>query len=124
MRRSSLVLAEDHPAVAKYLRELLADHFEVLGVVADGEALITLVNESRPDAVVSDIGLQGTNGFAATKTLRQSYAKLPIVLISILDFPSLREEAVAAGASAFLPKTEAPGLVALLLQLTHGGTPT
>jgi CheY-like chemotaxis protein len=44
-KRPTLVLAEDHAAVAAYLAEEVRGHFDVVGVVTDGEALIALARK-------------------------------------------------------------------------------
>jgi CheY-like chemotaxis protein len=120
LKRPTLVLAEDDASVADLVTQILKDHFEIVGVVADGEALVELVNRSQPDAIVSDLGLKGLNGMVAMVRIRRKFPKVPIVLMTANYDPDLHRTALAAGASAFLSKCKAGEvLVGVLLQLLH-----
>ena len=115
--KPTVIVAEDHPAVGARLVELLKHHFSVVGPVASGEALVRLVDDLRPDAVISDVGLKGTDGITATIDIRCRHPRMPIVLMTAAYDPLLPSKALAAGASAFLFKTEVDRVVHLLLEL-------
>ena len=117
--RSRLLLAEDDGHVAAAFVRLLSEHFDVVGVVSDGQALIERTHELLPDLVVTDVVLKALDGISATSVIRQRYPMLPVVVITGHSNPSMmRAKALAAGASAFLPKNEvAHALVGLLLSL-------
>jgi DNA-binding NarL/FixJ family response regulator len=125
LKRPSLVLAEDHVGVADALVNMLKEQFDVAGVVADGESLVELVNRIEPDAIVSDVFLNGLNGIAATINIRQRYPETPIVLMSFCDDPALQLAGRSAGASTFLPKLDAcRDLVDVLRRLLNLNNPT
>lgn len=118
MRRARLILAENHPEIANQFVELLKDEFEVVAVAWSGETLVELVSKREPDAVVSEVNLKGLNGIAATIRIHQQYREIPVVLLSETNDVFLQVEGLAAGASAFLSKTEAiRELVAVLRHL-------
>jgi len=120
LRRPTLILAEDHPETAIYFAGILKERFNVLAVVADGDTLIELVKQLRPDAVVTDLGLKGLNGIAVTLKIRQSGLNLPIVIMTASADPDLKQAALAAGASEFLSKAEAGReLLSVLLHLLY-----
>src|SRR4029077_20626312 len=98
-KRPTLLLAEDHAAAATKFVQILRDDFEVVGVVADGEALIEQANRLQPDAIVSDVSLKGLDGISATIEIRRRHPTVPIVLVTASPDPSLRSTALAAGAS-------------------------
>jgi CheY-like chemotaxis protein len=113
--RPTLILAEDHLEFADYFVGILKDHFNIVSIVADGDILVEIVNQRRPDAIVSDVGLKGLNGIAATIKIREHHPDVPIVLMTASPDPDLRIAGLAAGASAFLSKSEtARKLVAVL----------
>ena len=117
MKKPTLILAEDHPQVSDQIVLLLQESF-VVWVVRDGSALIRLVDQLHPDAIVSDIILDGLDGIRATKHIRRRYPDAPIVLISVDCDDDLREAALAAGASEFVCKREmGRHLVRVLLNL-------
>lgn len=97
MKRATIVLAEDHPPIAEQLRELLGEEFEVLAVVAHGQALVRAVRRLRPDAVVTDISMPGMDGMQAVRELRVDYPELPVVFITMHDDPPLARAALAIG---------------------------
>jgi CheY-like chemotaxis protein len=122
--RPTLILAEDHPKVAEYFAGVLKEHFDIVAIVADGETLVELVNQWKPDAIVSDVGLNGLNGIAATIKIRQHDPDVPIVLMTASTDPDLRIAGFSAGASAFLSKSEpAHKLVAVLRHFLERANP-
>ena len=117
--RPRLLLAEDDSHVATAFVRLLSEHFDVVEVVFDGEVLIERTHELLPDLVVTDVVLHALDGISATSVIRQRHPRLPVVVITGHPDPSMmRSKALAAGASAFLPKHDvAHALVGLLLSL-------
>ena len=113
-----LVLAEDDARVARALVRLLQESFRVTDVVTDGETLIARVDQVRPDVVVTDVWLDGMDGLSATTAIRRQVS-IPIVVITGSDEPT-REDALAAGASAFVHKQDIHTLVGVL-QAVLGG---
>ena len=63
MRRTTVLLADDHVMVREGLIGLLTDHdFEVVGAVGDGHLLIDIATRLRPDVIVTDISMPGLSG--------------------------------------------------------------
>jgi DNA-binding NarL/FixJ family response regulator len=101
-----VVVADDHPVVRSGLVALLgleAD-LEVVGEADDGAQAVTLARELRPDLVLMDLRMPGTDGAEATARI---VAELPDVRVLVLttyetDTDILR--AVEAGATGYLLK--------------------
>ncbi|XVS64541.1 response regulator [Actinosynnema sp. CA-299493] len=113
-----VVLADDQALVRAGFRLLLdtEDGFEVVGEAGDGAEAVRRAHEHRPDVVVMDIRMPGTDGLAAT---RQICAELPDVKVLVLTTFNVDEyvfEALRSGASGFLLKDTDP--VELLRALT------
>jgi CheY-like chemotaxis protein len=120
LRRPTLVLAEDDPATAELFTGILEEYFEIVGVVADGEALVEFVHRLQPDAIVSDLGLKGLNGMLAALRIRRRFPEVPIVLMTADYDAILHRTGLSVGASEFLSKVEAEGvLVDVLRRLLH-----
>jgi DNA-binding NarL/FixJ family response regulator len=105
-----VVLADDQALVRAGFRLLLdtEDGFEVVGEAGDGAEAVRQAHEHRPDVVVMDIRMPGTDGLAAT---RQVCAELPDVKVLVLTTFNVDEyvfEALRAGASGFLLKDSPP----------------
>lgn len=97
MHRATVVLAEDHPRVADEIARLLAEEFELIGVVAHGAALVTAATRLRPDVVVTDIGMPGMDGIEAARQLAHDSPGLAIVFVSMHDDPGLARRALSVG---------------------------
>jgi AmiR/NasT family two-component response regulator len=50
-----VLLAEDHGLVAEAFQRLLEPEFQVVGLVADGQSLLRVARESKPDVVLLDL---------------------------------------------------------------------
>lgn len=107
MQRPRVVLAEDHAEMAEQLRGLLASEFDVVAVVADGQALLRAAEATQPDVVVSDIVMAEMDGIAATAALLAKQPKVRVVLVTVHDEPELVERGQAAGALGFVAKHRA-----------------
>lgn len=104
MNRPRVLLAEDHPRVADELRKLLEPEFDVVAVVADGNALLREAGETRPDVVVTDIAMPGLDGIAATEALLGRRPGARVVLVTVHDDAELVKRASASGALAYVLK--------------------
>jgi DNA-binding NarL/FixJ family response regulator len=105
--RPRLGRADDHPAVAKELRALLQADFDVVGIVGDGRALVAMVEALKPDVVVTDVAMPLLDGVAAVREIRKRDPGIPVVFVTVLTEPEVRQHALATGAVAFLSKASA-----------------
>jgi CheY-like chemotaxis protein len=107
-RRPRVLVADDHPRVLKSLERLLRLDCDVVGVVTDGGALLESVASLQPDVVVADLNMPAVNGLDACRQLTQS-GRVKVILLSAMDDGDIAQEALAAGASAFLTKYSLQG---------------
>ena len=119
-RRATLVLAEDHPQLSRDLCALLQDEFDVVGIAADGAALLTLAQRLRPDVVVTDIGMPGMDGIAAATQLVRLLPGLPVVFVSVYVEPEIVQRALAIG-RAFVEKAAAGDELTCAVKLVLAG---
>ncbi|HKX61722.1 MAG TPA: response regulator, partial [Verrucomicrobiae bacterium] len=72
----------------------------------DGEAALSLARQHRPQAILCDLLMPGTNGFRVCANIRGEHALRYSLLIAISgrDFEDTRQTALEAGADEFLPK--------------------
>lgn len=91
-----ILIVEDERLVADDLRETLESlGYEVVGLVATGEAAIVQVEQLGPDLVLMDIRLQGElDGVAAASTIQQRF-QIPVVYLTAnADRPTLNRAKV------------------------------
>lgn len=121
--RPRLLLADDHPIMAEGLRRLLAEEFEVVGVVEDGRALVAEARRLRPDVVVADVSMPQLNGIEALARIREEDAGARVVMLSMHQNPAYARRALEAGAAAYVVKHAAPAELVLAIRAAlRGGT--
>jgi DNA-binding NarL/FixJ family response regulator len=109
MKRSRVLLADDHQMLLDALKELLEPTYEVVGLVTDGRALLKAAEKLRPDIIVLDIAMPQLNGLDAGRQLKGSMPRVKLIYMTMNEDPYLVGEAFRAGASAYLLK-QAAGL--------------
>jgi len=102
----TVLLADDEPLVRTGLRALLEQQgITVAGEAADGAEVLPAVRRTRPDVVLMDVRMPGTDGIEATRQLLAELAEPPKVLVvTTFDNDDYVHEALLAGASGFLLK--------------------
>jgi DNA-binding NarL/FixJ family response regulator len=101
-----LVIADDHEIFRDGLSLMLSKQDRVIlsGQAKDGEELLQLVEEVRPDLVLTDIKMPRLDGIAATRILLQRYPDLKIIALSMYEEEDLIVEMLEAGARGYLLK--------------------
>jgi DNA-binding NarL/FixJ family response regulator len=101
-----LVIADDHEIFRDGLALMLSkqDAVVLTGQAADGEELLRLVADKRPDIVLTDIKMPRLGGIAAAKILLQRFPDLKIIALSMFDEEALIVEMLEAGAKGYLLK--------------------
>jgi DNA-binding NarL/FixJ family response regulator len=107
MRLQRVLLADDHRLLVEAFRVLLEPHYEVVGAVFDGHALLEAVLRLHPDVVVLDIAMPLLNGLDAGRQLKQKMPEVKLVILTMNQDPDLATKAMEAGASAYLLKSSA-----------------
>ena len=107
-----VVVADDQALVRARISVLLktADDIEVVGEASDGREAVELVTRERPDLVLMDIRMPGTDGLAATRriTADERLANSRVLILTTFDLDEYVFEALRAGASGFLLKDTLP----------------
>ncbi|NAZ81498.1 response regulator [Kineococcus sp. R8] len=117
-----VVLADDHAAVRAGLRSLLQARGDVVvvGEAADGASAVAQCRALRPDVVVMDLRMPGTDGIAATRAVVQD-ASAQVLVLTTFDVDDLVLGALRAGAAGYLLKTAgADELVAAVRTVAAG----
>jgi DNA-binding NarL/FixJ family response regulator len=102
-----IVVADDHQVVRAGFAALLDTQpdFTVVGTAADGAEAVRKCRELRPDVVLMDVRMPGTDGIEATRQLSGSAPQVPrILILTTFDLDEYVYDALAAGASGFLLK--------------------
>ena len=119
-----VVLADDEPLMRAGLRTVLeaAGTLRVVGEAGDGEALLAAVDAHRPDVVLADVQMPGTDGLAALRVLCARPDAPPAAVLTTFDLDDYVAEALRIGVQGFLLKDADPeALVRAVLDLAAGG---
>lgn len=105
----SVLIVDDSPVVRQALCELFAREgdFEVCGEAEDGREAVEKALTLHPALIVTDLSMPLMDGFAETRILRKLMPTVPIIIYSAHTGAVIEKEALAAGASAVVSKSDA-----------------
>lgn len=115
-----IILAEDHLIVRNGIKLLLnaEANLEVIFEASQGEEVMDyLLSNEAADMLITDIHMEGMDGFALIKQVHASYPRMPIVVLSMVDDLVSVSTVFKAGASGYLLKNT--GLKELLFAINH-----
>lgn len=123
MKRSRVLLADDHTLVRAGLRKLIESipEIEVVGEAADGQALLELLVVTQPDLILMDIAMPGLNGLEATARITKSWPTIRVLILSMHQNEEYVRQALRHGAAAYLLKDAAPQELELALRAVLRG---
>ncbi|ADH68567.1 response regulator [Nocardiopsis dassonvillei] len=102
--QSRVVIAEDEALIRLDLKEMLEeDGYAVVGEAGDGETVIRLAQELKPDLVITDIKMPVLDGLSAAERIAAERIA-PVVILTAFSQRELVERAREAGAMAYLVK--------------------
>jgi DNA-binding NarL/FixJ family response regulator len=104
MHRVRILLADDHSLVCSAFQKLLEPHYQVVGCVEDGRALLKAAAELRPDVVLLDITMPLLNGLDAGRELKRRMPAVKLIYLTMNAASELAEEAFRGGASGYVLK--------------------
>jgi DNA-binding NarL/FixJ family response regulator len=88
------------------------------------EALSRLQTDVPPDVVLMDIGLPGLDGIQGMKRMKSIAPSIQVIMLTVFDDDDKVFEAICAGASGYLLKSEQPGrIIESLKEILTGGAP-
>jgi DNA-binding NarL/FixJ family response regulator len=104
MKRTRILLADDHTMICAGLQKLLEPEYQVVGCVGDGHALLTAAAELKPDLVLLDVGMPLLNGLDAGRELKKLLPGIKLIFLTMNPDPAIASEALRIGALGYLLK--------------------
>ncbi|MFY0405609.1 response regulator [Solicola sp. PLA-1-18] len=117
-----VLLVDDHDLIRKGFAMILAteDDITVVGEAADGDQAVARARELRPDVILMDVQMPGTDGIAATRQVVDEL-DAKVVILTTFDRDDYLFDSLQAGASGFLLKNSEPEeLVAAIRRVADG----
>ncbi|MFE4372185.1 response regulator [Streptomyces sp. NPDC056835] len=122
-RAIRVLLVDDHQVVRRGLRTFLEiqDDIEVVGEASDGAEGIARAEELRPDVVLMDIKMPGTDGIEALRKLRELDNPARVLIVTSFTEQRTVIPALRAGASGYVYKDVDPEALAGAIRSVHAG---
>ena len=104
-----VLVVDDNDIVRRFICQILQTQadIEVVCQAADGADAVRKVREHRPHVVLLDITMPVMNGFEAARLIKHEFPSTLIVVVSQSDSAPFAREAIAAGANAYVVKSNA-----------------
>ena len=105
MERPRVLLADDHHPMLNRVVSLLKEHFEIVGSVSDGRALVREAERLQPDVIVLDITMPILTGIEAARELHEAGSKAKLVFLSVHQSNAFVRECFAKGGLGYVTKS-------------------
>src|ERR1700751_296398 len=104
-----IALADDHTILRKGLRLLLERErdFEIVGEASNGREALNIVDQTRPEVAIMDIGMPILNGIEATNRISAAHPNTAVIILSVHSDEGYILRALKAGARGYLLKDSA-----------------
>lgn len=121
-----VVVVDDHDMVRRGLGVFLRtfDDLEMIGEAADGDEALRVVERLRPDVVLMDLRMPGTDGIEATRLIGERYPDVRVIALTSFKDEKLVHDALQAGAIGYLLKNASVDELATAIRAAHAGRPT
>ena len=120
--RIRVCIVDDDPFVTTSLATILAAEPDVAvaGEGCDGEAAVALFERERPDVLLMDIQMPGTDGLAAAERILAAHPEARIVFLTTFSDDEYIVRALRLGARGYLIKQEVATIAPALRTVTSG----
>ena len=108
-----ILIADDHAAVRSGLRAVLEQHadWEVVAEASDGRKALAAAIEARPHLAIVDFSLPGMSGVEVARRIREHPLPTEVLIFTVHNSDVLAQQAFAAGARAYLLKSDSNKLL-------------
>ena len=100
----TVLIVDDERSIRVSLRTILTGLDFVIVEAARGEEALSLVRTAQFDIVLLDINMPGIGGIEVCRSLRRSFPKLPIIMLTVQGSEDRKVEALDAGADDYITK--------------------
>lgn len=125
MLTTKIAIIDDHQLFREGVKRILEFEatFQIVAEGNDGNEVLQLIEEHKPDVVLMDINMPTINGIEATRQLVEKYPKSKVIILSIHDDENYVTHALKTGASGYLLKEmDADALIEAVKVVAAGGS--
>ena len=123
MRRTRILLADDHAVVRQGFKMILSAQgdMEIVGEAANGREAVDLAEQLKPDIVVMDVAMPELNGIEATRRLAGTAPHARVIALSMHKDSVYVREILRAGARGYLLKDSGAEDLVRAIRAVAGG---
>jgi len=124
--RIRVMIVDDHAVVRSGLGTFLSviPDLELVGEAEGGEEAIVRCGLLKPNVVLMDLMMPGTNGVEATRLIRAKYPSIQIIALTSFQEDTLVQDVLQAGAIGYLMKNVSARELASAIRSAHSGKMT
>ena len=103
----TIVIADDHSIFREGIQLLLKKEKDIVfaGEAANGEALLTLIEQVKPDVVITDIDMPLKSGIEVTRIIKREYPQIGVLAFTMFGQEELVVDMMDAGANGYILKS-------------------
>ncbi len=105
MRRSTILLADDHLLILAGIQGLLGGYYDIVEQVRDGRSLVAAAVSLKPDLIILDISMPLLNGIEAARQIKKAWAGAKLLFLTMHASPAYLQEAMDAGGMGYALKS-------------------
>ena len=107
---TTVAIVDDHSVVRMGMKYVLMTdkEFKFVGEADDGAEAVTLVDKFRPDILLLDVRMPGTDGIAALRLVREKFPDQRVVMLTMSDAEEDVYQALTLGARGYVIKDNSP----------------
>lgn len=116
---------EDRQAMRESIEMLLKKEakFELIQIYSNCNNAVEEVEIHKPDVIIMDIDLPGINGIEGVKMIKEKFADIQVIMLTVFEDDNKIFESIKAGASSYILKKNIPDdLVAAIFNTSSGGS--
>ena len=123
MDKIRVLIADDHSMVRQGLKQILEleDDIIVIAQASNGSEAVKLAREQKPDIILMDINMPGTNGLQAIKELKQEKNPSKIIVLTIHQDREYLFKTIQMGAEGYVLKDAEPSVLIEAIRNVAGG---
>ena len=121
----TIMMVDDHQMFIDGLKSLIrkVEHFKVIAEANSGEEAMELLEQNKPDLVITDINMPGMSGTELTKIIKTRWPDIKVLVLSMYDDPAIVREILECEAEGYVLKNTGKGeLVDAIKQIADDGT--
>ena len=117
------LIVDDHEVVREGLRLALSrtENIRVIGEAADGSAAVALAKRRRPNVVIMDVRMPGTDGLQAAREISTDVPEAAVLMFTAYGERSLLTRGLEAGAKGYILKEAPHQTLVRAIQKVAGG---